>query len=165
MLSSTEFTYTSNRDGYAWSFDHDNVAGSHKGFAEGATWEWQTSTVHASEPGSWKGSCTSTVRSVYYPTTLPLGPFAVNASSLVTLKVWVKKDHATNVSAKFYVDGTSLSGVSSTSATKADDTSWEELTLTFTPTEKGAIMAFVDIWCSSITSANVYVGTATLTQA
>lgn len=165
LLSSTEFSFTQNRDCYAWSFDHDNSVGSNKGFTEGGTIEWQTGTVHSSEPGAWKLVCTSTVRSSFFPLTLPLGPFGVNSSSLVTFKVWVKKDHATNVSAKIYINGDTLNGVSATTTTKADDTNWEELTITFTPTQKGAIMVFVDVWCTSTTSANVYVGTATLTQA
>ena len=33
-----------------------------------------------------------------------LGPFPVNASALVTITAWVKKDHATNVAAKLYVE-------------------------------------------------------------
>jgi hypothetical protein len=165
LLSSTEFSVNSNKNGYVWSFDHNNTTGNNVGRASDATIDWQTGTVHASEPGAWKITCTHQNRNANFPVVLPLGPFGVNAGSLVTFKVWIKKDHATNISARIRVDGYSLTGVSETTTTKADDTSWEELTITFTPTQKGAIMIFVDVWCTSPTSANVYVGTATLTQA
>ncbi len=95
-----------------------------------------------------------------------LGPFPVNASALVTITAWVKKDHATNVAAKLYVEDAlyNLDGVVADSATKADDTSWEELTITFTPTEQGAIPVFVDAWYVA-GSSNVYIGSITVTQA
>lgn len=161
----TEFGFTASRKSFAWSFDHDQTEGSYWGFTEGATVNWQTGTVHDSEPGAWKTAITSTTRSSVLPVTLRVAEIAVNDGAAVTVKAWVKKDHATNIQAKLYVDGVSLSGVSETSDTKSDDTSWEELTITFTPTEKGVISAFLDMWCTSTTSANAYLGTVTITQA
>jgi hypothetical protein len=165
LSDSTEFTFT-HIWGFAWSFDHDNTTGNNWGVSSGATINWQTSTFHASEPGAWKFIITSSTRTSYRPATLMLGPFQVAASATVTVKAWIKKDHATNVAAKLYVEDAAynLDGVSATSSTKASDTSWEELTITFTPTQAGAIPVFVDAWYVAGAS-NVYVGTITVTQA
>lgn len=166
FLDSTEFGVQSNSSQVLWSFDHDDTPGNHWGFFTGGTVNLQTSVVHASEPVAWKVSLTSTNASQYNPITIRLGPFAVAASALVTITAWIKKDHATDVAAKLYVEDElyNLDGVVADSATKADDTSWEELTITFTPTEKGAIPVFVDAWYVAGAS-NVYIGSITVTQA
>lgn len=149
-----------------WSFDHDDTPGNQWGFFTGGTVNLQTSVVHASEPVAWKVSLVNNNASQYNPVTIRLGPFAVAASALVTITAWIKKDHATDVAAKLYVEDElyNLDGVTADSATKADDTSWEELTITFTPTEKGAIPVFVDAWYVAGAS-NVYIGSITVTQA
>lgn len=166
LNDSTEFTATANFYGMLWSFDHDDTTGNNWGFTNGGTINWQTSTVHASEPGAWKISPTATQRGQYWPIKLMLGPFPVDAGALVTITAWIKKDHATNVAAKLYVEDElyNLDGVTADSATKADDTSWEELTITFTPTQGGALPVFVDAWYVAGAS-NVYVGGITVTQA
>ena len=163
---STEFAVQSNSSQAMWSFDHDDTPGNHWGFFTGGTVNLQTSVVHASEPVAWKVSLTNNTASQYNPITIRLGPFAVAASALVTITAWIKKDHATDVAAKLYVEDElyNLDGVTADSATKADDTSWEELTITFTPTEKGAIPVFVDAWYVAGAS-NVYIGSITVTQA
>lgn len=166
VSDSTEFTPTANQYGFAWSFDHDNTTGNHWGFTNGATINWQTGTVHSSEPGAWKFTITGSTRTSYFPIPLKIAEVAVAASALVTVRAWVKKDHATNVAAKLYVQDEvyTLAGIAADSATKADDTSWEELTITFTPTEKGVVPIFVDAWYVAGAS-NVYVGSVTITQA
>ena len=166
FLDSIEVTPAGNTSPAVWSFDHDDTPGNHWGFFTGGTANIQTSVVHASEPVAWKVSLTSTNASQYNPITIRLGPFAVAASALVTITAWIKKDHATDVAAKLYVEDElyNLDGVVADSATKADDTSWEELTITFTPTEKGAIPVFVDAWYVAGAS-NVYIGSITVTQA
>lgn len=166
FLDSTEFAPSSNAAPVMWSFDHDDTPGNHWGFFTGGTANLQTSVVHASEPVAWKVSLTNNTASQYNPITIRLGPFAVAASALVTITAWIKKDHATDVAAKLYVEDElyNLDGVVADSATKADDTSWEELTITFTPTEQGAIPVFVDAWYVAGAS-NVYIGSITVTQA
>jgi hypothetical protein len=126
----------------------------------------QSSVVHSAEPVAWKFTLSSSASGQYRPATLRLGPFPVEASALVTVTAWIKKDHATNVGAKLYVQDElyNIDGVVADSATKADDTSWEELTITFTPTEAGVVPVFVDAWYADGAS-NVYVGSITLTQA
>lgn len=167
MLDSTEFNLSSTTSFYfAWSYDHDNTTGNHWGFTYGCTINWQTGTVHSSEPGAWKFSINQSLRTSFYPVPLKVAEVAVGANTLVTVKAWVKKDHATQVAAKLLVEGSdySLDGISATSATKADDTSWEQLTITFTPTRAGVVPIFVQAWYVAGNS-NVYVGSIEVTQA
>lgn len=152
--------------GNVWSYDHDNTAGNHWGFTNGGTINWQTGTVHGSEPGAWRASITANTRTLLYPVIFKLAEVACNASSQVTVKVWVKKDHATNVGAALYIEDAiySLSGISETTVTKASDTSWEQLTITFTPTQKGVVPIFCKTWYVAGTS-NAYYGSVEVTQA
>ena len=56
-----------------------------------------------------------------------------------------------------------LPGVSAASATAANNTSWQELTITFTPTASG----IVPIWFDSFYingNTNTYLGSITVTQ-
>jgi hypothetical protein len=166
LSDSTEITFSANIFGFVWSFDHDNTQGNHWGFTNGATINWQTATFQGSDPGAWRFVLSSSSRNSFTPVTLKIAEVACAASSLVTVKAWVKKDHATNVAAKLYVEDAAynIAGVVATSTTKANDTNWEELTITFTPTEKGIVPIFVDAWYVAGTS-NVYIGSITVTQA
>lgn len=166
LSDTTEVTFTTSRYGAVWSFDHDDTAGNHWGFFSGATVNMQSSVVHASEPVAWKFTISSSLAGEYLPVRVRIAEIPVAASALVTVTAWIKKDHATNVGAKLYVQDEiyNIEGVVADSATKADDTSWEELTITFTPTEAGVVPVFVDAWYAAGAS-NVYVGSITVTQA
>lgn len=75
------------------------------------------------------------------PARVPFGPIAFLANVPATVKVWVKKSHATNCTAKFVLPKNQLSGIAAdVVATKANDTNWEQLALSFMPTEQGAMM-------------------------
>ena len=166
LLDSTEVSLSASSFGMVLSLNHDDTVDNNWMFSSGATINWQTTTFHGSEPGAWKFTITSSTRTSYKPVTLKIAEVACNASALVTVSVWVKKDHATNVAAKLYVLGElyTIGGVAAADATKASDTSWEELTITFTPTEAGVVPIYVDAWYVAGAS-NVYVGTITITQA
>jgi hypothetical protein len=100
------------------------------------------------------------------PVYFRLAEVAVAASSLVTVTVSVKKDHATNIGAAIYVEDAifNLNGVVASTATKANDTDWEELTLTFTPTEAGIVPIFASAYYVAGNS-DAYFGPITVTQA
>ena len=75
------------------------------------------------------------------PARVPFGPIAFLANVPATVKLWVKKSHATNCTAKLVLPKNQLSGIAAdVVATKANDTNWEQLSLTFTPTEQGSMM-------------------------
>lgn len=165
MGSTTEVSMQAAYPNVFWSWHHDDVTDNNWGFTYQGTINWQTAIFQGSDPGSWKVAISGSSRNSNMPIRMKLAEIAVSASSLVTFTCWVKKDHATNVAGKIYVLGSeySIAGVVAASATKANDTNWEQLTLTFTPSEAGV----VDIWCDSwyvAGNSNVYYGSITVTQ-
>lgn len=153
-----------NGTGFLWSLNHDNTTGNHWGFTYQATVNLQVSTVHLSEPCAWKTAITGSTRISTYPVKLKIAEVAFTASSLVTVKAWVKKDHATNVGCKLATYTNTSVGINSDVAvTKANDTDWEELTITFTPTQSGVTEIYLESWYSAGNS-NTYVGSITVSQ-
>lgn len=148
-----------------WSIDHDQTPGNKIGLSAGVVIQWQTAVKQGSDPGAWLIEVSQNYRNTYNPAILKIAEVAVSASSLVTVQAWVKKDHATNVAAKLLVEDElySLDGIVADSATKASDTSWEELEITFTPSVSGVVPIFVHAWYVA-GSSNIYVGSITVTQ-
>lgn len=95
---------------------------------------------------------------------LTIAKIAVVANKLVTVNAWVKKSHATNIDA-FLVCSVKNIGISEdASDTKTDDTDWEELEITFTPTEAGVVE--IEVLGEYISgTGNIYVEDLTITQA
>jgi hypothetical protein len=166
LSDSTEYSANGQIVGITWSYNNDQTAGNHWGWTFGGTINWQTTTKQGSDVGSWKVTLTSTNRTSLVPMRIRLGEIGCIASSTVTVTVWVKKDHATNIQAKLFVEDAkyNLTGVSATSDTKTDDTSWEQLSISFTPTVAGFVPIWVDVWCTSTTNAIAYIGSMTVTQ-
>jgi hypothetical protein len=161
----TELSSAGTNTGFVWSFDHDNTPGNHWGLTSGATINWQTTVKESGAVGSWRVNVSGLTRAIFQPVYFRLAEIAVSASSLVTVKVWVKKDHATNIGAAIYVEDAAynLNGVVASTATKANDTDWEELTLTFTPTEAGIVPIFASAYYVAGNS-DAYFGPITVTQ-
>jgi hypothetical protein len=113
----------------------------------------------------WRLVLTNTTRTSNYPLDLPVGQFAVAANSLVTISAWMKKSHATNCNGRLRVRAYQLAGLTSdVTATLANNTNWQELTLTFTPTEAGVfeVEALAEYVAAN---ANVYIDTISVSQA
>lgn len=94
-----------------------------------------------------------------------LAPFAVNDSGTVTVSVWVRRSNSTNASAAIRIRNYQNAGLSSDIidyASAASDT-WEELTLSFDPTEKSMIEVELLSWCSAGTT-NIYFGDISVSQ-
>jgi len=166
LSDSTEVLTTTGLFPVVYSFDHDNTSGNHWAFHHGGTVNWQTAVKQGADPGSWRTVTTSAIRSSFNPILIKIAEVACAASALVTVKAWVKKDHATNIGAAIYVEDAlyNITGVVATETTKANDTNWEELTLTFTPTEAGIVPIFAKTWYIAGNS-NSYIGSVTITQA
>lgn len=165
VSDTTEFSAGSGENGILWSYDHDQTSGNHWGFTSGGTINWQTAVKNTGDPGAWRVVHSSTDRTSLFPIRFEVAQVAVSASSLVTVNVWVKKDHATNVGCKIFVEGEdyTLAGIVSDSDTAADNTSWQQLSISFTPTVSGV----VPIWFDSFFiggSSNTYLGSITVTQ-
>lgn len=162
---STELAFSGVVSGPVFSLNHDQTIGNHWGFDNGATINWQTTTKQGSDPGAWRTVISSSNRNASFPVQFKIGEFAVSADTAVTFTAWVKKDHATNVACKIFVPDAvfSLPGITETSDTKASDTSWEQLSITFTPTEAGIVPIYFSTWYVSGNS-NTYIGSVTCTQ-
>jgi hypothetical protein len=80
--------------------------------------------------------------------------------------VWVKKSHATNVAAKLIIPKGQVPGLTAdVVATKANDTDWEQLSVSCTPTAIGNVE--VEVWGWYVAgTGNIYVDhTITAVQA
>jgi len=166
LLDASEITYgLTSTDQYVWSFDHDNTQGNHWGFTNGGTINWQTVEKQGSDPGSWKATISSNTRTTLLPIRFKLAEIGIKATDTVTFTAWVKKDDATTVGAKIFVYGSdqSLAGMTYTEVTKANDTNWENLSMTFSATEAGVVEVWAEAWYISGNS-NVYFGSISASQ-
>ena len=148
-----------------FSNKHDQTADNHWIFTDGGTINSQTTVRHTASGVAWKFAITSANRASNYPLNLSIAKIAVTANNLVTVKVWVYKDNATTVGAKLVCRGGQIAGVTNdVTATAADVlTTWEELTITFTPTEAGVVE--IEGWGYYISgNSNVYFDDITITQ-
>lgn len=149
-----------------WSFMENGEVGNNWGYFYGATANWQTTTKYSTNPGSWKVSITNAERSASGTVPLKIGEvYAPEANKLVTVTCYVKKDHATYIAAKLIVYADSVLGVVESYHTKASDTDWELLTITYTPTIANTVVdVYIESWWVAA-SSNVYCGPITVTQA
>ena len=158
----TEFISASSpTNNWVWSKNHDNIEGNDWGFTYQATVNWQTA-ITQNGVGSQKIAITGNTRTTIYPVKLALMQVAAKANKLVTVKASVKKDHATNVACRLIVYDDN-NGVTEAYVTKASDTNWEQLTLTFTPTKTGVYEIYLESWYVAATG-NIYVERDDVTQ-
>lgn len=151
-------------NGRIFSMNHDNTAGNHKIFYEGGDITYQTGSVHGTEPGAWKMTTSNTTRKQNSPLPLKIAEVAVVPGTPVTITAWVAKSHATNQGARIVVYPDSTYGVSTEqSATKADDTDWQNLSISFTPSVSGVIPVYAETWYIN-NYANTFIGAITVTQ-
>ena len=151
-----------------FSHDHDQTTDNHWiFFSAGATntINAQTATRHTASGVAWRFTCGNNGYDSPTPLRLVIARVACSANNQVTVKVWMKKDHATNVAGRLMCRGGQIAGVTSdVSTTKADDTNWEELTINFTPTEAGVVEIEAQAWYVAA-SSYVYVDDMTISQA
>ena len=128
--------------------------------------ETQESVTQSGSGYAWQIAFSDESSNANNPFAIEIARILCAADSLVTVKCYVKKSHATNVAAKLYADGMQLAGMTSLvyEDTKADDTDWEELSISFTPTEAGVVIIKMVAWVVS-TSGTVYFDTMSITQA
>lgn len=140
ILEATEVIYGSAyANGRLFSHNHDQTAGNHKIFCDGGLIS-SDSVVTNSAGISWKMSPTSANRNIDYPLNLRVALVAVGASTLVTAKLKVRRDNS-GAAIQLMCKGGQIAGVIndvSAAAVGAIDT-WEEVIITFTPTEAGVV--------------------------
>jgi hypothetical protein len=96
---------------------------------------------------SWKLSPTSTNRSSAYPLPLKVATGATPANTPITCKVWFRRDN-TGLTARLVCKGGQLTGVDSDviSTMTAAENTWEQLSVTVTPTQKGVLEFYAECW-------------------
>jgi hypothetical protein len=119
--------------------NHNQIDDSHCIFHDGGTVVSLANDRVGGEGLKWKIDIFGYSRSVLYPIGIKLAEVAVVASKEVTVTAYCKKDKATTVGAQLVCYAGQLLGASPTEDVKANDTDWEQLSLTFTPTEAGVI--------------------------
>lgn len=150
-------------DARVYSEKHDGGSTA-KIFCDGGLIVSQATTVHGSATLAWKFSPTSANRSATYPLNLVIAKVACAASALVTVKAWFRRD-STSLEGRLLCKGGQIAGVSadvSSSMTAAINT-WEELTITFTPSEAGVVE--IEGLFYGGTTLNGYISDMTISQA
>lgn len=135
-----------------------------------AVWVIQKATtpVHGSTTYSYQHTPVSGKQIVNAPLIQRCKPFAVDSTGTLTISIWVRRDHASNVSAKLVVRGMQVDGISTdlTDTISVGADTWEQLTVSGSPSEKVPIQVELHSWNTTTTSThNIFFGDATVTQA
>ena len=167
IAEATEVTgYVAFANSRIFSHKHDQTADNHWIFTDGGTINSQATVRHTASGVAWKLAITFANRRSNYPLTLSIAKIAVAANALVTVKVWVYKDSAAGVAGKLVCRGKQIAGVDNDVVATAADVlqTWEELTITFTPTEAGTVE--IEGWGYYVSAnSNVYFDDMTISQA
>jgi hypothetical protein len=147
-----------------FSHNHDQTPGNHKIFMNGALISSATDQRKTASGISWKIQPAGANRNSSWPVTLSLAKVACAANSLVTIKAWMRRDN-TGLTMRLVCKGSQIAGVTSdvVSAMTAAANTWEELTITFTPTEIGVVEITAESWGGSTYSG--WVDDMTISQA
>lgn len=132
--------FTAYNNSRIYSEKHDGIAGNNVIYCEGGIISTDAAQVHGTAAYSWKFSPTSTNRAAYYPLNQSIVQVAVGASALVTVGIWMRRDN-TGLTMRLVCKGGQLAGIPTdvvSSMAAAADT-WEQVTITFTPTEAGVV--------------------------
>lgn len=160
----TDPTLPNGVDSFINSQNHDNTADNHKIFLTGALISSATDQRKTASGISWKIQPTNVSRSSTWPVTLSLAKVACAANSLVTVKAWMRRSN-TGLTMRLVCKGGQIAGVSSdvvSAMTAAADT-WEEESITFTPTEVGVVEITAEAWGGTTYSG--WVDDMTISQA
>lgn len=152
-----------------FSQDHDGTVGNVYVCCENGAY---IATLSSTRPGGsglmWKlAPVVHFTNTSGYRLPLKIAHIAVAASKLVTIKCWMQKGHATNVGGRLSLlaspENQLLGITTDTYTTKANDTNWEELTVTFTPTVAGVVEVTAEAYYVAGLSY-IYVDDITITQ-
>lgn len=169
LNESVEAAWTSAaHEGVIYSQDHDGVYGAAKQIGRG--WNaYNINNGHAEAADRrttgagkecWKIAITNTERDAEYQVYFSLTPKKIRclADVAVTFTAYVKKSTASAIQAVMVLKGGSVAGIAAdVTDTKADDTSYEQLSITFTPTEDAMVEVFLKVWVTSGTTHGVFV--------
>ena len=134
-------------------------------FTNYATIVSQAGTLTHSSGKEWKIEITNVLRNSAYPVRFPIARIAVNANTIVTVQLWMKKSDGANIIARLACMGNQISGLTSNIySTDLTDTNEGQVTLTLDkPTEAGVIEIEVQAYCLAATY-NIIFDTINITQ-
>ena len=114
-----------------------------------------SSDRHTASGFAWEVGVTGSNRNKYFPIVLPLGPYPVTDTGTVTITAYIKKSHATNISARLVVYGGQCDGIASDVSTTITGTSYTQFTLTgLNPTSKTALPVYLEVWSDTGSTTN-----------
>ena len=147
--------------------NYDGVSGQVLNKYQYGTVEKETSIRHTASGVSWKIDVSSSSASLATPIEWLLTKLIVNANAAVTAKIWVYRD-GTGVNGGLRVKNGAIAGVTANVDGVITDTtvnSWVECSMTFTPTEAGAVDIYAMGYYVNNTSHNVYLDDFSASQA
>ena len=150
-----------------YSKNYDGVSGAILNQYQYGTVEKETSIRHTASGVSWKIDISGSSASIGSPIEWLLTKLVVNANAAVTAKIWVYRD-GTGVNGGLRLKTGAIAGVTSQVDGVITDTtinSWVECSLTFTPTEAGAVDIYAMGYYVNNTSHNVYLDDFSASQA
>lgn len=124
----------------------------------------QASVRYSNSGFAWALSPTSSIyRNSFFPLDLSIATIAVNANYLVTIKAWMRRSN-TALTTGLRIKGGQIAGVTNdiTSYMTAAADTWEQVTLSFTPTEVGVVEILAE--CYGGTTYTAYVDDISVTQ-
>ena len=143
--------------------NNDNTVNNYIHYTDGGT-VYNTVAVRYSNSGfAWALAPTSTIRSSTYPLDFPVAKVAVNTNSLVIVRAWMRRNNI-GLTTGLRIKGDQIAGVPNdiTSYMSAAADSWEQVTLSFTPSEAGVVEILAECWGGSTFTA--YVDDISITQ-
>ena len=146
--------YINNIGGYSYVYSNYATANSQNATAGGTGKEW-------------KFAITNAARNSIYPFYIPIARVAVASSGKVTVKVYFKKS-GTGIAGALrcrYGQIAWSDGTSDITVTCPNNTSRNQVTLEFTPTEAGVVEIEAGAWYVSSTSQTIIVDDIEITQA
>ena len=137
----TPATFEDADDQWVISMRDDGVEGAMILRTDNGTIEAQAAIRHTASGVAWQISPTGTIRDADYPLVHKVGYIFVESGVATTVSVWLRRTHA-DLTGTLRIKGEQLTGITETSSamTAAADT-WEQRSVTFTPTDTG----FVDV--------------------
>lgn len=156
IAESTEASTTNGVDGYVHSQKHDTTTDNTQIFTDFGRISSTASVRHTASGVAWQMAVTNVNRTSGYPLRLSLATIMCEANKLFTFTAWFRRDN-TGMTGRLMCKGGQISGVSAdvSATTAAAVDTWEQLTISFTPTVTGGVEITAEAYGGS--TYNLYV--------
>lgn len=121
-------------------------------------------TITHSGASSWKVNVLNSIRNANYPITLNVAQVYLTANVSTTISAWFYLDSA-NCAANITLRGYQIAGITTDQVATANSAtvgSWQQVSMTFTPTASGVVTLESDVWITAGSNHNVYIDDLTL---